>query len=216
MMSSMKALAGVAIVGLAIALSGCAPDVRPVDCELPKFECFTKHAIDSMAVVRSNIAHWSTANLICQLALALLSIVAAIMIALQGEENKKWTRPIALLATTLVTGLTSALVTFHPLENVDKLVDVVEKMAKVINNFAYQVEQLKAGRSEDAVAKAYGSDAKFRSKATEITIKFVSDFNSAKLELLRLDGSAGRLNSVSSAPTEAAKSPPAGQTSAKK
>src|SRR5690242_6865701 len=117
----------IVLLGL-VCLSGCAQDVPPVGCDMPNFDCYTEQTLKGIRVVRENISYWSNVNLLGQLFIVLSGMVATIMIALQGDQNKHWTRPVGLAATALVTGLTSALVSFHVPDNVDKLVDIVGSM----------------------------------------------------------------------------------------
>ena len=94
----------------AATIAGCAQDVPPINCQVPDFNCYQVQALRGITVVRENIGYWSNVNLCAQIAIALSGLVATIVIALQDSANRKWTRPIGLVATALVTGMTSALV----------------------------------------------------------------------------------------------------------
>lgn len=178
----------------AISISGCIADVPPMNCQDPDFACYINQAMKGVVVVRGEIAFWSKVNLIMQVLIATFGIVATVMIALQGDKNKHWTRPIGLVATALVTGLTSALVAFHVPDNVDKLIDTVERMTIVTNEFDNNAEKLKAGRSDEEVKEAYKKDRKFREAAGDLTTKFCYDYNKDKISMLRLLGTVGHLN----------------------
>jgi len=191
----------ISILALAVAMSGCAQDVPPVNCEAPNFQCYIDQALKGVTVVRQNIAYWSNVHFIVQVFIVVFGIVATIMIALQGDQNRYWTRPIGLVATTLVTGLTSALVSFHVPDNIDKLIDVVGRMVIITNEFDYQANKLKAGRSQNEIEEAFKRDSNFRDKAMDLTRKFSTEYNQAKLEMLKLSGSAARLTAISAPST---------------
>ena len=144
-----------------ILLAGCGKNVAPVNCIDPDFECYINQAIKGIVEVRREISYWSNLHLAAQILIAISGIVATIMIALQGDENRVWTRPTGLVATALVTGLTSALVSFHVPENIDKLVDVVGDMTKTTNEFAYKANILSGGRELDELKELYKKDVKF-------------------------------------------------------
>jgi len=135
------------LIAASFALSGCAADVPPLNCVDLDFDCYINHATAAIRVVRENIEYLSTINLIGQTCIVVSGVVATIVIALQGDANRFWTRPIGLIATALVTGVTSALVSFHVPDNVDKLADVIANMTEVVNQFDYDAEKLK-GREE--------------------------------------------------------------------
>ena len=167
-------------VAAILLLAGCAQDVPPSHCDT--HDCHIGHAVKTLAVIRSNIAYWVNLNLIGQAAIVVFGIIATVMIAMQGDKNKHWTRPIGLVSTALVTGITSALVSFHVPDNIDKLIDVYGKIAAITNEYDYRVRvrQGKAGKDE----------------MEALTKKYADEFNAAKLEMLRLGGTAARLNAV--------------------
>jgi hypothetical protein len=178
---------------LCLALSGCAADVPPVNCNDPDFRCYIEQATRGIVAVRENINYWANMNLFGQAFIVISGIVATIMIALQGDNNKHWTRPIGLIATALVTGVTSALVSLHVPDNVDKLIDSMGKMTLIVNQFDHDQERLVAGRNQQQVAEAFKNDAQFRDAVNDLTTKFSTDYNKVKLDMLRLRGSAARL-----------------------
>jgi hypothetical protein len=189
------------ILALAVAgLSGCARDVLTENCIDPDFDCFSRQMLAGIRVVQENISYWSNLHLALQVFIAVSGIVATIMIALQGDENRYWTRPIGLIATALVTGLSSALVSFHVPDNIDKLIDVGERMAAVANEFDYQAVKLKSGRSKQEIEEAFKTDPKFREAENDLTYKYTNEFNKTKSEMLRLRGSAARLTGPPIAP----------------
>jgi hypothetical protein len=194
----------ITVVIAAALLWGCARVIPPVGCEDPNFDCFSDQAILGIKEVREQISYWSNVNFLAQIFIAISGMVATVMIALQGDENRHWTRPIGLVSTALVTGLTSALVSFHVPENVDKLVEIVDRMATVHNNFDYEVVKLRGGRSKKEVEAAFKTDEAFRTQTNDLTRKFVTDYNKIKLEMLRLSGTAARLQTTPT-PTSGAK-----------
>jgi hypothetical protein len=189
------------ILALAVAgLSGCARDVLPTECTDPDFDCYSRQMLAGIKVVRDSISYWSNLHLAVQIFIALSGIVATIMIALQGDDNRHWTRPIGLIATAMVTGLTSALVSFHVPDNIDKLIDVGERMTALANDFDYRAVKLKAGRSKQEIEEAFKRDPRFREAENDLTYKYTNEYNKIKSEMLRLGGSAARLTAPASPP----------------
>lgn len=178
-----------------ILLTACAHDQPPTGCDDTDFLCFENHAMKVMNVVRTDISYWSNINLIAQVSIVIAGIIATIMIALQGDENKHWTRPVGLIATALVTGISSALGSFHVPENVDKLVDIVAKMDKRMNEFDYQLVK-NFGADKEKIKIEYLKNENFRNSVNDVTFAFANDFSALKIELLRLNGTAARLTSV--------------------
>ena len=174
-------------------LFGCAREPQTVLCADPDFDCFSNQAFQGIAAVRESISYWSNINLIAQIFIALSGMVATVMIALQGDENRHWTRPIGLIATALVTGLTSALVSFHVPDNVDKLVDIVDRMVTTQVAFAHEAGELTAGKPKEEVEKVFQKDAEFSKAVNRLTTRFTNDYNKIKIDLLKLHGTAARL-----------------------
>jgi hypothetical protein len=81
-------------------------------CVDPDFDCYSKQMLAGVWTVRESISYWSNLHLALQIFIAVARIVTTVMIALEGDENGHWTKPIGLVATALVTGLTSPLVSF--------------------------------------------------------------------------------------------------------
>lgn len=198
---------GAVLVLALLLLNACTPDVPPVSCNDPDFQCYIDQALKGILVVRQNIGNWANVYLGAQILITLSGLVATIMIALQGDENRYWTRPTGLVATALVTGVTSALVSFHVPDTIDKLIDVVGNMSTAVNDFDYKREKLVAGRSQQEVNEAFKNDAKFRNSVNDLTTEFAVNWNRIKIDLLKLSGSASKLNSVSAPPQPAARGP---------
>ena len=150
------------------------------------------------------IWYWSTVNLIAQILIVFFSILSTLMIALQGDSNKYWTRPIGIIATTLVTGISSALVTFHIPENVDKVISAASKMVDIDNDFDYKLEKLKQGKTQAEINEAYRNDAAFREAVNQLTKDFSDSQNKIRMDLLRIKGTSSQLNTKppSNAPNE--------------
>jgi hypothetical protein len=181
------------VTTLTSVLSGCTRVAAPVDCADSDFLCIENAMLDNMKALFETIGYWSTLQLVIGVCVVLSGMVATIMIALQGDANRYWTRPIGLIATALVTGLTSALVSFHVPDNVDKLIDVYQKMNTVAGQYSTAYELLQAGRSKEEIEKQYTEDQEFRKKVVEMKEKYVGEFSQAKLDGMRIYGSAGRL-----------------------
>lgn len=194
-------LRSVALACLVLAVTGCAQDVPPINCGETDFKCYNDQALRGIRVVRENISYWSNVNLIGQALIVISGIFATVMIALQGDNNKYWTRPVGLVATALVTGITSALVSFHVPDNIDKLVDIVENMTNITNEFDYKTEKIIGGKNPQDIEEAYRTDQKFRESVNEVTKQYADDFNKLKVNMLRLSGTAAKLSSIPTAPT---------------
>lgn len=186
------------VIGVLLAsstlISGCSQDIPAINCTIPDFQCYIDQSMRNINVVKENVGYWSTINLIGQVSVIFFGIVATLMIALQGDANRRWTRPIGIIATTLVTGVGSALAGLHVPENVDKLIDIAGEMATATNDFDRQVEKLKAGRTKTEVDEAYRKDATFRDAANLLASNFADRHNKIKMELWRIKGTAARLN----------------------
>jgi hypothetical protein len=122
-----------------------------------------------------------------------------------GDANRHWTRPVDIVATTLVTGVSSALISFHVPENVDKMIDIVGEMSDATNEFNLKVEKLKDGKNENAVNQAYATDTEFRDATNLLMKDFAHRQNEIKMRVMRIKGTAARLNQVTPPP------PPAGK-----
>jgi hypothetical protein len=181
-----------------LAFSGCAEDTTPKSCEDPDFECYTDQALGGVIAVRENITQMSRIHMAIRIAIALCGLIATIMIALQGDENRVWTRPIGLIATALVTGLSSAIITFHIPENIDKLIDVMGEMTTIANEFDYEANKLRAGKTKKEINEVYRTDLQFRTQVNELTSKFANDFMKAKMEMLKLYGTAASIKKTGS------------------
>jgi len=103
-------------------------------------------------------------------------VLATVMIALQGDENGYWTRPVGIVATALVTGIASLTSALHVPDNIDKLIDIRHQFTSLVNNFEYDIQR-KSGEEADEVRK-----------------KFADESSLLNSERLKLKGSAGRLN----------------------
>jgi hypothetical protein len=183
-----------AILILTGVLAGCAKDIPPLNCVDPDVNCYIDHAVKAATVVRANIDYWSNVNLIAQVLIVVFGIVSTIMIALQGDDNRYWTRPIGLISTALVTGLTSALVSFHVVGNVDKLVDIYSKIGSITNQLESQLEPRTGGKTPEEFKKMYKDDSEFRTWYGGIIDAYVKNFNDLKVDMLKISGSAAQLN----------------------
>lgn len=194
--SSTRLLAGLWVASL-IFLSGCSKDIPAINCETPDFDCYISHSIENINVIKENIGYWSTLHLLCQISLIVFGIVATLMIALQENSNKKWTRPIGIIATTLVTGASSVIANFHVPDNIDKLIGIATEMSSTVNEFDEKAERLKAGRTKEEIQAAYKKDKNFLDAANTLVSEFSARHNKLKMDLLRIKGTAAQLNAAS-------------------
>jgi hypothetical protein len=104
--------------------------------------------------------------------------------------------------------MTSALVSFHVPDNVDKLVDILGNMTTITNEFAYQSTKLSDGKDLKEVQERFKTDATFRTSANELTKKYVDEYNGIKIDMLKLNGTASKLSSIQSSPSSSKKASP--------
>ncbi|THD50761.1 MAG: hypothetical protein E8A46_17265 [Bradyrhizobium sp.] len=104
--------------------------------------------------------------------------------------------------------MTSALVSFHVPDNVDKLVDILGNMTTITNEFGYQSAKLSEGQDAKQVQERFKTDAVFRNSVNELTKKYVDDYNGIKIDMLKLSGTAARLTSIQSPPSSPKKTNP--------
>jgi hypothetical protein len=131
------------------------------------------------------------------------------MIALQGDENRYWTRPIGLISTALVTGLTSALVSFHVSGNIDKLIDIYSNIAAATNKLELELVSKTGGRAPAEIQDQFKNDKDFRDWYWSIVRPYVESFNKSKVDALKIYGSAAELNSVATPKLEPEPAKPA-------
>lgn len=183
-------------------ISGCSQDIPAVNCQEPNIECYIQQSLKNIAIAKENVGYWSTINLIGQILAIFFGIIATLMIALQGDANKRWTRPVGIVATTLVTGISTVLGNFHVPENVDKSIEITGKMVKFTNDFIGKIEKLKAGKTQEEVNEAYKTNAEFRENFNALAAEFSENENNIKMEMWRIKGSAARLNAGSAEPSQ--------------
>lgn len=182
------------IAALTLVLNGCASDPGPTACNEWDFDCYADHANINTKLIVENINFWSRVNIIGSVCAFSFGVLATLMIALQGDANKRWTRPIGIIATTLVTGIGSALVNFHVQDNVDKLISLAGNMANLTSEFGENTGNLAAGRDKASVENAYKTDKEFREKTNKLVREFGKKQNDIKMEMMRIKGTAARLN----------------------
>ena len=189
-----KFLAAISVltIGLLV-LSGCAPDTPPKSCDVWDFDCFSEQAIGGMRAVRENLAFWTRLNLAGQIAVGILSLVATVTVAMQTEDNKRVTRPVSVVSTALVTGITALLLSLQVPETIDRLVDALGDMATETNKFMYSAEILKAGRDKDQLKELYHDNAAFRDAVIKLSFDYAGTYNKLKLDLFKLGGATANL-----------------------
>ena len=138
--------------------------------------CYVKATIATINAVTRDIDFWSQIQIATLVANVVFGVVATIMIAHQGDENRYWTRPVGIIATALVTGIASLTASLHVPDNIDKLIDIRRRFTALVNNFEYDIQR-KSGDEADEVRK-----------------KFADEYSLLNSERLKLKGSAGRLN----------------------
>ena len=174
-------------------LAGCSEDLPAIQCGTPDFDCYINQGVRNVNVLKANTGYWSTINLVCQVVIVVLGIIATVVIAV-GDMTRRSIRVVAIAATALVTGISSGASNLHVAENVDKLIDLTEQLGGAINDLDEKAELLKDGRTPAQVAEAYRTDAEFRRSANQVTTEYANRSNHIKAELWRIKGTAARLN----------------------
>jgi hypothetical protein len=147
----------------------------PTECGL-KVNCYVDQAIAGLTQIHADIDYWNTVSFWSVVLAGFFGILATVMIALQGDNNKVWTRPIGIVSTSLVTGITALTTSLHVPDTIDKLIELYIQTGNRVNQFEY--------------------DARDKSDydLNEITKKYIDDYNKLRGEMLLIKGSAGRLN----------------------
>ncbi len=162
-----------------VALVGCGSffgvDKPAVDCK-QDVDCYLQFAVERISAIGADINYWSNWLTYALLASIIFGVVATVMIGLQGDENRYWTRPIGLIATTLGAAVTTLLTTFHVQDNIDKLIEIRSRTAILANNLERNVR----GKNSDEI--------------NDLLWNYSTDFNKLMDERTKLKGSAGRLN----------------------
>jgi hypothetical protein len=149
----------------------------PKECDVDA-QCILKQGLDTLIVIKSRIDYWDNVMLVAAIVAAVAGLIATIMIALQGDENRYWTRPIGIVATALVTGITTVVTSFHIPENKDKYITAYGQLVRDMNKFDQARRQAQNSENKD-----------------KLLYDFISDFTNIKLEILKAQGS---LNLVTS------------------
>lgn len=100
---------------------------------------------------------WTQLNIILQLLIIILGIIGTLMVALQNEDNKKWMKPLGIVTTTLVTGITGGMSTFHVRDHVEESIELQDAMINLANSFDEEI----VGKSDDqikAIMKKYDNE----------------------------------------------------------
>jgi hypothetical protein len=185
------------LITLLALLTGCTQDIPTINCADPDVSsCYVKHATESVGIIRDNINIWSRILLIGQILVFIFGLLSTIMIALQGDKNKYWTRPIGLISTALVTGLTSALVSFHVTANIDKLIDIYSGITSSTNTLAINLSSMYAEGDPNEIQSKFKSDKNYQAEYWKIVGQYVSSFNKNRVDSLKIYGSAGQVNSI--------------------
>jgi hypothetical protein len=96
-------------------------------------EEFDGFVVCSLNIIQGDLQFWYAINIVLQLSIIILSIVATLCIALQTEVNKMWVKPIGIVATVLIGGATTATNVFHVRETIDQLITGISDMTKLVN-----------------------------------------------------------------------------------
>lgn len=116
-------------------------------------ELYEFYVIANAAVLKQ-IDFWHVLNVLFQVSSVALGIAATLFMALQNEKNKRWTKPLGIITTTLITGIVTVYNVFHIKENIDKLLDI--QMEVVLNaNELYFYTRENPGKEDFQVQKKY-------------------------------------------------------------
>lgn len=114
------------IFAAVMTMVSCTPQVLPppIACKSEDAKCFIDAATKTLSVIYSDINYWETVSFWSAVIATLFGVFGTVMIALQTDTNRKWTKPLAIIGTTAVTGITALTTAFHVPENIDKLIDI--------------------------------------------------------------------------------------------
>lgn len=195
---------------LVLALAACNPKVVSFDCALPDTACFQERAFMGMDEVRAAIDMWSTINIIGQIIVVTCGIISTVVIALQGDGNRQWTRPIGLVVTALATGTSAAMVSFHVPQNLDRLVEILGEMGQVVNEYDYAAGLLRAGRAPAEMEAAFRADPGLRQALSDLTYRHIGRYSALRMNMLRLAGSADKVDEEAARTPATTATPPRG------
>jgi hypothetical protein len=156
------------------------PEALPPPHACLDSECLLGVAHETMTFIYSNISYWDHVSYWSAVSAILFGTIATIMIALQGDTNRYWTRPVGIIATSLVTGIGGLTTSLHVTETIDKLVAVYSTVLTETNSYSLAVS-----------AKDVSTNPRL---AMSISVKFAQQLNEAKAELLKIKGSAARMD----------------------
>jgi hypothetical protein len=196
------AAAGVAlaIVVTLLSMFWFAPNsVSPRHCYAWDYECYRNQMSAGLGNVSGTIRNWSWFNLIGQVLIVVLSIAATLAIALLNDKNKEWTKPVGLVSTALVAGLTSALITLQVSEKIDSLVVHLGKLAEAANEFdhAYRAAADGIEKEPEEMYKKYKTDPAFREKLQKDIKGKLAEYNKLRVEVMKLGGTASKFRALS-------------------
>ena len=157
---------------LCMSLVGCVQSFPPpVECRDDN-NCYIQHTLDTMNIIASQVDYWDNVSLLTAIVAGIAGIVATIMIALQGDANRYWTRPTGIIATSLVTGITALVASFHLPESTDKYILAYTQLGTLNNKFEHDLRTANTPDQQDALRYQYASD-----------------FSTIKADLLKVKGS---------------------------
>jgi hypothetical protein len=173
-----------------LGLTGCVQSFPPpVECG-DKNDCYIQHTLDTLKAIALQIDYWDNVTLAAALMAGFAGVVATIMIALQGDENRYWTRPTGIIATALVTGITALVTSFHIPESKDKYIAAYGQLVELNNKFEHNIRSAK----DD--------------EADTLRFQYSSDFTKIKADLLKVKGSLSLVSTnppVAQQPSQAPK-----------
>jgi hypothetical protein len=108
--------------------------------------CYVDATIATINAITRDIDFWSQVQIATLIATVVFGVLATVMIALQGDDNRYWTRPVGIIATALVTGIASLTTALHVPDNIDKLIDIRRQFTSLVNNFEYDIQRKRAWR----------------------------------------------------------------------
>jgi hypothetical protein len=160
----------------------CMPLHLPIvkDC-LDDNACYAKLTVDYLNSIGNEIDYWNSVSFWSVVVVGICSIIATIVIAVQDTNNKSWTRPIGIIATSLVTGITALVGTFHIPDTKQELAGISMEMTQSVNDFEHDVRGKSADESEQS-RKSYADNfAKLKGRLVMIDKGVdVSKLSSAK------------------------------------
>lgn len=140
------------------------------------FSCLHNFSDEAIRKLGDDINWWSNLHALALIAVVICGVVTTLVIGIQGDGNKFWTRPVGLISTSVGAAIVTLVGAFHVQDNVDKLIEVRTGVTLAFNKLKHDLAQK--------------NDDNFEVLYYEYSKEFVRYMDG----LAKLKGSAGRMN----------------------